>query len=220
MTPILVVRRSADQCLASAESSLHHYNRLLATTMPSEPIPIGRSPPSQSGMPSSGSPTQPWAGSAVGLSTSTPGSLFGKWNAFSSVTKSPTNSTSVRVNPVNAGDSPPTASTTHSQQLDIPHHEDDHFDHDSLEFGDLADLKNRGWAAAAAARGQRRAVSMSLSPTTPLQNQANGGAIATSPNFGVLTDKMARGNGVLRRLSLSSGFTKVSYHAAAETELH
>jgi len=168
--------------------------------MPADPIPIGSKAPTQP-MPISNSPPQPFAGSAVGLSTSTPGaSLFGKWNAFGggASNKSPTNA-NVSVKPV--ASSPPT------QKVDIPrsgsqHEEHDRFDHDNLEFGG-------GWAAAAAARGQQRAVSMSLSPTTTMGNQ-----IASSPlTTGVLNDKMAYGNGVLRRLSLSSGFGKVCIRA-------
>jgi hypothetical protein len=168
--------------------------------MPADPIPIGSQAPTQP-MPMANSPPQP-AGSGAGLGSSAPGSLFANWKAFSSgvAHKSPTNA-NVSINVVSG--SPPT------QKVDIPHHlheDHDHFDHDSLEFGDLTDLKNRGWAAASAAR-ERRTVSMSLSPTQPMGNPAFG----SSPiNTAAFTDKVAYGNGVLRRLSLTGGFSRVS----------
>lgn len=174
--------------------------------MPAEPITIATSGAQVNG---AGSPQTPFAGSAVGLSTSTPGSLFGKWNAFS--TTSPAKPTGGQ-----------TAGSPPAPKIDIPHHhEDDHFDHDSLEFGDISDLKNRGWAAAAAARGQRRAVSMSMSPGQTLTGGFNNQAGVSPPQFtGVLGDKMARGQGVLRRLSFTSGFSRVSDCREGDLLLH
>lgn len=72
----------------------------------------------------------------------------------------------------------------------------------------MSDLKARGWAAAAAARGQRRAVSMSVSPSQCMMGK--NGINVSPPQPSLLTDKMARGEGVLRRMSLSNGFAKVS----------
>lgn len=183
----------------------------LGPSMPAEPISINTGGGAGHGHDHSSSPQTPFAGSAVGLSTSTPaaGSIFGKWNAFSTTPAKPT------------GASP--SSPPGPQTMDIPHHHehDDHFDHDSLEFGDISDLKNRGWAAAAAARGQRRAVSMSMSPGQTLTGGFNNQAGVSPPQFtGVLGDKMARGQGVLRRLSFTSGFSRVSDCREGDLLLH
>lgn len=123
------------------------------------------------------------------------------------------------------GKSPP----VHAQKgFDIPntngqHNDEEHHEHhDSFEFGDFDDLKSRSWTK------QRRAVSMSgpsgitsmltgfgatSPPTTStsvpprdLGNGPGGGAGSTPmsvPSNSVLAENAARGQGVLRRLSMS-----------------
>ncbi|BEI85443.1 hypothetical protein CcaverHIS002_0508440 [Cutaneotrichosporon cavernicola] len=94
------------------------------------------------------------------------GGLFGKWNAFSM------NSTKA---------SPPK----------------DSFDaHAADSFGDIGDLRERGWAAAQHG-GARRAMSMSMSPTA-----VSGFTPMSPPQATALRDNLARGEGALRRLSL------------------
>lgn len=168
--------------------------------MPSQPIPINTHTDGPT-VNASGTPQTPFAGGAVGLGSSAPGSIFAKWSAFSTV-KSPT---------TGSGNSPPRAMPAISPLDD---------DHDDI--GDLNDLKSRGWAAAAAARGQRRAVSLSMSPGSSLlsgnysmtstTNSSTGSSPPTSFANPLMTDKMARGEGVLRRLSMGGGFGRVSRH--------
>lgn len=131
-----------------------------------------------------------------------------------------------------SGSPPGPAGGQHQQRgFDIPSinapDQDTHDDeHDSFEFGDLS---TRSWG-----RMGRRAVSMSVpagqgissmltgfgsvsgpsggdgGPTSPPKGL--GPDLASPPNAGssVLADKTARGQGVLRRLSISGGFAKVS----------
>jgi hypothetical protein len=110
---------------------------------------------------------------AAGLSQSA-GGLFGKWNAFSMNSTSP--------------QSPPKDTHEHAA---------------ADEFGDIGDLRARGWAAAQQ-RGARRAMSMSVSPTT-----LTGMTPMSPPQASALRDNLARGEGALRRLSLG-GFGRVS----------
>ena len=147
--------------------------------------------------------------------SSPPGAQSGffKW-AAASLGKSP---------PVNAQkgfDIP----NTNGQHNDEEHHEH----HDSFEFGDFDDLKSRSWTK------QRRAVSMSgpsgitsmltgfgatSPPTTStsvpprdLGNGPGGGAGSTPmsvPSNSVLAENAARGQGVLRRLSMSGSSFRV-----------
>ncbi|GMK55494.1 hypothetical protein CspeluHIS016_0205500 [Cutaneotrichosporon spelunceum] len=99
------------------------------------------------------------------------GGLFGKWNAFS----------------------------MNSTQTTSPK---DNFDaHVADEFGDIGDLRQRGWAAAQQ-RGTRRAMSMSMSPTA-----VSGFSPMSPPQANALRDNLSRGEGALRRLSLG-GFGK------------
>ncbi|WOO83856.1 uncharacterized protein LOC62_05G007377 [Vanrija pseudolonga] len=162
--------------------------------MPSQPIPINTHTDGPT-VNASGTPQTPFAGGAVGLGSSAPGSIFAKWSAFSTV-KSPT---------TGGGNSPPRAMPAISP-----------LDDDNDDIGDLNDLKSRGWAAAAAARGQRRAVSLSMSPGSSLlsgnysitstTNSSTGSSPPTSFGNPLMNDKMARGEGVLRRLSMGGGF--------------
>ncbi|KAL1406331.1 hypothetical protein Q8F55_008030 [Vanrija albida] len=164
--------------------------------MPSQPIPINTHSDGPT-VNASGTPQTPFAGGAVGLGSSAPGSIFAKWSAFSTV-KSPT---------TGAGNAPPRALPSVSP-----------LDDDSDDIGDLNDLKSRGWAAAAAARGQRRAVSLSMSPGSSLlsgnysmtstTNSSTGSSPPTTFVNPLMTDKMARGEGVLRRLSMGGGFSR------------
>jgi hypothetical protein len=132
------------------------------------------------------------------------------------------------------GKSPPAASADHAQPqrgFDIPqasHDHDDHENHDSFEFGDFDDLKSRSWTKT------RRAVSMSAGPgqgasgisamlsgfgagaaspprvAAPIKEGTAVGAMSM-PGSGLLADKAAKGQGVLRRLSMSgSSFRGVS----------
>lgn len=114
------------------------------------------------------------------LSSSHP--IFGRWSAFSP--KSPSQATNM--GSMGAG-SPPTGSF----------HDDD----------DIGDLRARTWAHAAAQRGQRRAASMSMSAgSSLLGSQLGSSSVGSPPSGGPLSDKVALGQGVLRRLSFSNGF--------------
>ncbi|CAK9781076.1 hypothetical protein CC85DRAFT_325607 [Cutaneotrichosporon oleaginosum] len=64
------------------------------------------------------------------------------------------------------------------------------------EFGDIGDLRTKGWAAAQQ-RGARRAMSMSVSPSA-----LTGFTAMSPPQATALRDNLARGEGALRRLSL------------------
>jgi hypothetical protein len=114
--------------------------------------------------------------------------------------------------------SPP--APAHQQKgFDIPaiHTDDhDHDEHDSFEFGDLSP---RSWGSMG-----RRTVSMSMpsgqgitgmlsgfGATSPPKN-TEGLGIGSPPTQGVMADKTARGQGVLRRLSISGSFAKVCLH--------
>lgn len=85
--------------------------------------------------------------------------------------------------------------------------------HDSFEFGDFSDLKSRSWTGGQ----QRRAVSMSM-PSAQGNNAGVASMLkgfgeaggASTPAGGVMADKLARGQGVLRRLSFTGGGARVS----------
>jgi len=121
----------------------------------------------------------------------------------------------------------------HQQKgFDIPaihaqHDDHEHDEHDSFEFGDLS---TRSWG-----KMGRRAVSMSVpsgqgitgmlsgfGATSPPKHSdglgvgSPGGSLGigsppVGPSGGVMADKTARGQGVLRRLSISGSFTKASH---------
>jgi hypothetical protein len=108
------------------------------------------------------------------------------------------------------------------QPLDHDHDHDHPEHHDSFEFGDYGDLKSKSWTAGV----NRRAASISGPvPTTQGQagqglgimgglsaSRAEGGSLSgQGQQGGVMADKVAKGQGVLRRLSLSGGsFSRVS----------
>ncbi|WWC90711.1 uncharacterized protein L201_005648 [Kwoniella dendrophila CBS 6074] len=158
-------------------------------------------------------PTQNTGGGGGG------GSSFYKW--ASSLGKSPTN-----LNQPGLGNSP-----NKQKGFDVPgtHADDhDHEHHDSFEFGDL---NSRSWNPGSA--GGRRTMSLSFeskspnNPNSPIASMlkggfggesggtnaggGGGGGSGISPSQigsgslqnGVLADKAAKGQGVLRRLSLS-----------------
>lgn len=111
------------------------------------------------------------------LSSSHP--IFGRWSAFSP--RSPPAGTGI-------GAGSPPSNTSGSS-----FHDDD----------DLGDLRNHTWHAAA----QRRAASLSMSAGSNfLGSQLGSGSVGSPPTGGPLSDKVALGQGVLRRLSFSSGF--------------
>lgn len=108
----------------------------------------------------------------------------------------------------------------HQQKgFDIPaihadDHEHDHDEHDSFEFGDLS---TRSWGSMG-----RRTVSMSMpsgqgvtgmlsgfGATSPPKHSEGLGFGSPPAQSGVMADKTARGQGVLRRLSIGGGFAKV-----------
>ena len=162
--------------------------------------------------------------SALGASPTNPG--FFKWAAAAAqLGKSPP--TGGMAGPTQS----PPVDSIHQRGFDIPpsgsHDEHDHENHDSFEFGDFDDLRSRSWSKT------RRATSLSAAPgqgggissmitgfgasSPPSKNEMMGssansamGAMAV-PSGGVLADKNSKGQGVLRRLSLSgSSFTRVS----------
>ena len=130
--------------------------------------------------------------------------------------------------PMNASSTlEPADPAAHQQKgFDIPaihahHDEHDHDEHDSFEFGDLS---TRSWG-----RMGRRAVSMSVpsgqgitgmlagfgATSPPKHSDGLGmGSPPAQPSSGVMADKTARGQGVLRRLSISSSFVKVGTDVA------
>ncbi|WVQ99999.1 hypothetical protein IAU59_007142 [Kwoniella sp. CBS 9459] len=194
------------------------------------PQPI-LSPPLPSNTPGSSmsvSPQTPFFPPPGLATSSTPtqsSSLF-KW--ASSFGKSPNSQTNGNVtglgpsslNKQSGFDVPPTIQ-------DVEDHE---HEHDSFEFGDYGDLKSRSWTASAGTGGRR---TMSMSYASGRQGQsgiaamlkggfgdnntgqgqamsppAGGGGAApgqSMPVGGVMADKAAKGQGVLRRLSLSGG---------------
>ncbi|WWC93777.1 hypothetical protein V866_000613 [Kwoniella sp. B9012] len=199
--------------ISSSTSDTHHhpahsqpiFSPPLPSTTPGSSISISPQTPffAQTSAPATGH-------DKLGVSTTptanTGGGIF-KW--ASSLGKSPTN--------LNGG------SPTKQKGFDIPfEHEDDHDEHDSFEFGDFT-TTTKSWV------GGRRTMSMSLpvstaakspSHTSPIATMLKGG-LGDSPNNtsttagtqgnslpgGVLADKAAKGQGVLRRLSLSgSGY--------------
>lgn len=209
--------------------------------MPAAPIPIttdrftsGYTPAMTSNSPSSSisiSPQTPFNSgggalavpnnAAMGVSPTNPS--FFKWAAAAAqLGKSPP-----------LGSQSPPADGTHQRGFDIPSHghggdEHEHEHHDSFEFGDLDDLRLRSWSKT------RRAASMSAGPgpggiasmisgfgasSPPTKTEVLGSSATSSnakgamaiPSGGVLADKNSKGQGVLRRLSLSgSNFTRVS----------
>ena len=197
--------------------------------MPSDPVAITCTPPqdrsSLSTLPnttpsssfsvSPQTPFYPPPGHPAAANTSVPvttgaGNSFFKW-AASTLAKSP------------SAMSPPLPSPSINQQkgFDIPVMADDHEHetHDSFEFGDFNDLKSRSWT------GGRRAASMSapkssgvtsmlrgFGATDPVQTQAAQGQAQakTQPQGQLVAENAARGQGVLRRLSLSGAGYRVS----------
>jgi hypothetical protein len=108
-----------------------------------------------------------------------------------------------------------------------PDHDHDHPEHhDSFEFGDYGDLKSKSWTAGV----NRRAASISGLPSQPSgiisgltagKEGVGGGqgagvgvnaqVQAQVQSQGFVADKVAKGQGVLRRLSLTGGgFARVS----------
>ncbi|ORY35574.1 hypothetical protein BCR39DRAFT_21148 [Naematelia encephala] len=208
----------------------------------SSPIPIYSTPPhpSHAGQgqgnmttPSSTlsispqTPLSPSQGLATSPSPQTQPGLF-KW--ASSFSKSPTHN-------------PPTTNTPMplpSPQVFRPE-EHEHEAHDSFEFGDMSDLRSRSWSTS------RRAVSVSgssgissllkgfgatsASPavaSTPLtagnnvtqqQSEMSQASVpAPGPGPGVMADKVAKGQGVLRRFSMSGvGFARPPFMSPPNT---
>ncbi|WWD19068.1 hypothetical protein CI109_103526 [Kwoniella shandongensis] len=193
----------------------------------SAPIPINKStttPPHQSHATMSAIPmpsTTPT--SAVSISPQTP--FFPPPGLPASTT--PTQPTSIFKWAASLGKSPspPTQTKTfdwsegyNSTSLGA-HAEEHEHEHDSFEFGDFNDIKSRPWAQG------RRTMSMSAGPSATGQSGIaamlkNGGGVAREsisgppagqatlgvgsvPTGGVMADKVAKGQGVLRRLSLS-----------------
>ena len=87
-------------------------------------------------------------------------------------------------------------------------------EHDSFEFGDLNDLRSRGW------NKNRRALSMSMprgqsgiaAMLGATQSGVSPGSASSQaiPPGGVMADKAAKGQGVLRRISFSNTLSRVS----------
>ena len=185
--------------------------------MPTDPIPITTTPPNASRpalgqlpsqnltTPSSSmsvspqTPFSPPAGTFPSTSTPTPSTSQGffKWAAF--IAKSPPLS-------------------DHQRGFDIPTIADDSQDleeHDSFEFGDLSHLKARSWNG-------RRTMSMSgvtvqspVAGTSGISSMLKGFAESPqsqppgAPAGGVMADKQAKGQGVLRRLSMGGASYRV-----------
>ena len=188
--------------------------------MPSEPITITRTPSNTSHPALSNQPNQtvltpssslsispqtpflPPPGSGLSPSTATPtantSAGFFKW-AASTLAKSPG-----PMSPPQKGFNIPAV----VDQNDDKDH--DHESHDSFEFGDYQDLKSRSWTT-----NGRRAVSMSVPPGQGVSGITSmlkgfGESQNTPPPGGVMADKVAKGQGVLRRLSLSGNNYRVS----------
>ncbi|KAK8854786.1 hypothetical protein IAR55_003525 [Kwoniella newhampshirensis] len=99
------------------------------------------------------------------------------------------------------------------------HVEDHEHEHDSFEFGDFNDIKSRSWgmgrrtmsmSASVGVAGQSGIAAMlkngggSAREAVPAQNSGQAGlGVGSVPCGGVMADKVAKGQGVLRRLSLS-----------------
>ncbi|WVR07489.1 hypothetical protein IAU60_004531 [Kwoniella sp. DSM 27419] len=200
------------------------------------PIPISSSPTHSSYSHANNpilSPPQPshTPGSSVSISpqtpffpppglatSSTPTQSSGLIKWASSFGKSPSNTISnMSPNKQSGFDVPPTI-----------HDEEDHeHEHDSFEFGDYGDLKSRSWAGTSV--GSRRCMSMSYAPGAQSgiaamlkggfgDAPAGGGTNTGQPVGGnsmpagsVLADKAAKGQGVLRRLSMSGGSYRASF---------
>jgi len=108
-----------------------------------------------------------------------------------------------------------------TQEIDHDHNHPEH--HDSFEFGDYGDLKTKSWTAGV----NRRAASISGPVSVPANTQQagqgtgqgqgaqglgimNGFSKEGGGQSGVMADKLAKGQGVLRRLSLTgSSFSRV-----------
>lgn len=150
------------------------------------PIPLGKGSPPVSAL----GPLSPGASS---------GNFF-KW-AAASLGKSPT-----ATNPLasNGGMSIP-------QSGQDDHHGDHALEnHDSFEFGDLDDLKSRSWATG------RRAASMSQpsgrqSGISSMLTGFGASPMETSSGSSILADNAAKGQGIMRRLSISGSFPRVSF---------
>ena len=187
--------------------------------MPSDPVaitctppqdrsslsPLPHTTPSSSFSPSPQTPFYPPPASAS--NTSAPANTnFFKW-AASTLAKSP------------SAMAPHLLDQQKGFDVPVMHEEHEHETHDSFEFGDFNDLKSRSWTAG------RRAASMSapkssgvtsmlrgFGATEQVQPQpAQGQAQAKTQSQGQLVaDNAARGQGVLRRLSLTGGGYRVS----------
>lgn len=194
----------------------------------SQPIPISTPPYQMSSHPANSttkdtpassisiSPQTPALPIQQNLSTTAPNPNSGilQWaRSF----KSPPPQMSATLDPA----SPPATAPAHQQKgFDIPgihaeDHDHDHDEHDSFEFGDLS---TRSWG-----KMGRRAVSMSMpsgqgitgmltgfGATSPPKHSEGLGVGSPPAQSGVLADKTARGQGVLRRLSIGGSFAKVS----------
>lgn len=202
--------------------------------MPTDPIAISTTPPKPHfGQLPNQNTTTP--SSSLSISPQTPflpPPGMSPSNATATVTPTPSNSQGFFKWASTFAKSPGAMSPTLSQQqkgFDIPSvgddNHDDHEAHDSFEFGDFSDLKSRSWSG-------RRTVSMSMAPgqmagqhgnissmlkgfgESPSPSTAINGTMPTptqgGPAGGVMADKLAKGQGVLRRLSLSGSSYRVS----------
>ncbi|OCF39972.1 hypothetical protein I317_06226 [Kwoniella heveanensis CBS 569] len=195
------------------------------STMPQHGAQPLLSPPLPSNTPGSSisvSPQTPFF-PPPGLATSTtPTQSSGLFKWASSFGKSPNSQTSGNA----LGPSSPNKQSGFDVPPTIQDVEDHEHEHDSFEFGDYGDLKSRSWTASTGAGG-RRAMSMSYAAGRSGQSgiaamlkggfggdntgqgispPAGGGGPGpgqSMPVGGVMADKAAKGQGVLRRLSLS-----------------
>lgn len=184
----------------------------------SQPIPISTPPPQMS------SPAKDTPASSISISPQTPAMPIQQ-----NLSTTAPNPNSGILQWARSFKSPPpqmsatldaTSPPAHQQKgFDIPaiHAEDhDHDEHDSFEFGDLS---TRAWG-----KMGRRAVSMSMPSGQGITGMLSGFGATSPPKHGeglgvgsppaqsgVLADKTARGQGVLRRLSISGSFTKVRH---------
>ncbi|ORX38508.1 hypothetical protein BD324DRAFT_649873 [Kockovaella imperatae] len=159
--------------------------------------------------PPSGLSPPPIAGLGA-LSTTAPASGgFFKW--ASSFSKSP----SVPESLGSGRDemTPRRASQPLEQVSAMEQQQQDHESHDSFEFGDWNDLKSRAWnknrRALSVSMPRQSGISAMLSPNGPGSTMSTtaqpSNGMAMSPPNGVLADKAAKGQGVLKRMSFSSG---------------
>ncbi|WWC63298.1 uncharacterized protein I303_105898 [Kwoniella dejecticola CBS 10117] len=179
------------------------------------------------------SPTSTSSSGNLGISaTPTQGSGLFKWaNSFG---KSPNTNTNMNSGTLTGGFSPPKQQKGFDipSAVNEHDHEHEHEYHDSFEFGDL---KAKSWNNSSSVG--RRTMSLSFEPKSPSSNSpianmlkggfggasgvdgggGGGGAgavgggggpgLAQTLPSGVLADKAAKGQGLLRRLSLTGGGT-------------